>query len=509
MEYLQYITNVLRPEIFFLMVFGVVFGLIFGAIPGLSAPTAIALLLPLTYQMPVITAVCLLISVYIGGITGGLVSAILLRIPGTAASIATTFDGYPLAKSGRPMHALGLGICASMFGGMFSFVALVLISPALTDVALQFSEYEYFALVFFALTLVSVLLQESPIRGFVAMFLGLLVTTVGASPLDGFRRFTFGTTALDNGFQFMAVMLGAFALSEVFSNVLKIREKFKQIDIDYKNKNDRIFPNAKMFWKDNLWNQIRSSIIGTFIGIMPGLGGAPAALMCYAQAKKASKHPEEFGKGSEEAVLAVESGNNAVSGGALIPMLTLGIPGDPSAALIMAGLTLHGVEVGPLLFEMNKEVTGSILSSVLVSNILMFVIMILAIRFFVLVLKVPNHYLLPYILVFCVIGAFSINNRMFDVYAILFFTVVGFVLEKNGYPLPPFILAVLLGNLTETNFRKTEINQGSFFEALFSPSIGTFIVILAIVIPVVSFLLSRRRAKKQVGDAASTTDARD
>lgn len=494
MEYLVYITNILKPDILILMFVGVVFGLIFGAIPGLSAPTAIALILPLTYKMPVITAISLLIAVYVGGITGGLVSAILLRIPGTGAAIATTFDGYPMAKNGKPLQALGLGICASIFGGLFSFVALVLISPALTDVALQFSEYEYFALVFFALTLVSVLLQESPIRGFIAMFLGLLITTIGASPLDGFRRYTFGVSQLDNGFQFMSVMIGAFALSEVFSNVLKIKEKRKALDVNYK---DRIFPSAKLYWKDNLWNMIRSSCIGTFIGIMPGLGGAPAALMCYAQAKKASKHPEKFGTGVPEGILSVESGNNAVSGGALIPMLTLGIPGDPSAALIMAGMTLHGIEVGPLLFEMNKEVTGSILSSVLVANIFMFVTMIVAIRFFVLVLKVPNQYLLPFIMVFCSIGAFSINNRMFDVYAILLFAIVGFTLEKNGYPLPPFILAVLLGTLTETNFRKTEMNRGSFMNALFSPSIGTVIVVLAIAIPLVSFLLSRRKAGKE------------
>ena len=489
MDIVAGMSTILHPDILIMMVLGVILGIIFGSIPGLTSPAALALVMPMTYAMEASTSFAVLVSVYIGGMTGGLISAILLRMPGTSAAIATVFDGYPMAKKGQPSKALGLGISASIFGGLFSWAALYLISPQLTKIALQFGEFEFFALVFFALTLVSVLLQGQPLKGLIAMLLALLLTTVGASPVDGTRRFTFGLYQLDGGFDFLVVIIGAFALSEIFSSAGKLNENLTAIKPNFK---DGILPSPSLMVK-HLWTLIRSSIIGTFIGIMPGLGGAPAALLAYAQEKKSSKHPEQFGTGIPEGILSVESANNAVTGGALIPMLTLGIPGDPSTALLMAAFMIQGVDVGPLLFSEKPELVNSIMSSVLVANIIMFVVMLVAIRFFVLVLRAPKFYLLPYIMVFCIIGAFSIGNQMFDVYAMLAFGVLGYILEKNEYPLAPFTLAFLLGNLFEHNFRRTQMNRGSILEALMTPSIGTAIFILAIVLPIVTALLDRKK----------------
>ena len=489
MDLIAGMSTILKPDILVMMVLGVILGVIFGSIPGLTSPAALALVLPMTYAMETSTAFAVLVSVYIGGMTGGLISAILLRMPGTSAAIATVFDGYPMAKKGQPSKALGLGITASIFGGLFSWVALYLIAPQLTKIALKFGEFEFFALVFFALTLVSVLLQGQPLKGLIAMLLALLLTTVGASPVDGARRFTFGIYQLDGGFDFLIVIIGAFALSEIFASAGRLNENLSAIKPNFR---DGILPKPTLIIK-NLWNMVRSSIIGTFIGIMPGLGGAPAALMAYAQAKKSSKHPEQFGQGIPEGILAVESANNAVTGGALIPMLTLGIPGYPSTALLMAGFMIQGVDVGPLLFTEKPDMVNSIMSSVLVANIIMFVIMMVAIRFFVMVLRVPKSYLLPYIIVFCTIGAFSIGNQMFDVYAMLAFGILGYILEKNDYPLAPFTLAFLLGNLFEHNFRRTQMNRGSILEALMTPSIGSVIFVLAIVLPIVTMLLDRKK----------------
>lgn len=482
-----------------IMSLGVFYGIVFGAIPGLSSSVAVALIIPLTFGMAPPLAINLLIAVYVGGVSGGLISAILLKIPGTPSSIITVLDGYPLAQQGQAGKALGVAIFASFFGGIFSAIVLMFLSPLLAEVTIAFSPFDYFGITVFSLSLVSMLIDGNPIKGVITTLLGITFSFFGTSPIDGKARFTFGNHNLDNGFNVITVIIGVFAISEMFNQVSKMQDRSKVMTTF--SKKEGFFPSLKEI-RRMLKNMLRSSSIGTLIGILPGLSGPEAALISYTQAKRVSKDPDKFGKGSYEGLVASESSNNAVSGGALIPMLSLGVPGNAVAAIIMGGLTLHGVEAGPLLFSTEPELVKTIIFGLFISNILMLLIESFAIKGFVKILAVPKYLLYPIIIVFCVVGVSSVNNRSFDAWVMLGFGILGFILEKNKYPLGPLILGFILGSIIELNYRRSIMSFGSFTETLSQGfRAGTFFLILAVLIPLINFMLAKRtKGKRKMPD---------
>lgn len=508
MSYLEVAATIFTPEILGLILLGTVMGIVFGAIPGLNTPIAIALVLPFTYSMDVIPSMALILGIYMGGVSGGLITAILLKIPGTVSSIATTLDGYPMANKGKAAEALAIGTFSSFVGGILSCIALMFISPALSKVALAFGAWEYFGASFLALSFVCVLMNGKVIKGFIAVFIGLLMSTIGMSPIDGsVFRFTFGNMQLSSGFNMIAVILGAFAFPELFRVAGRIKESIVPSEfrkqIFYLPRWDDI--------KDQGWNFLRSSVIGVFIGILPGMGPSAAGMVAYAQAKKASKHPETFGTGIPAGLVASETSNNAVTGGALIPMLVLSIPGDTSTAVILGALMIQGITCGPLLVIRTPELFQSVVIIAILANIFMYVVQASTIRLTSKIIQVPRHLLLPLIVVFCITGAFTINNRVFDLYSILLFALIGYILEENDYPLMPMVLAFVLGNMTEYNMRRSIMYYGTLTEALFTPSIGTVMVVIGAVllvsgiirdIPAVSKWLAEKKASRKAGKAA-------
>lgn len=496
--------DIFAPLPLLLLFCGTMFGLVFGAIPGLTGSTALALILPITYTMTQINSVTLLIGTFIGGLTGGLVSAILLRIPGTAASIATVFDGYPLAQKGQASRALGTAVFASFVGGVFSTIILMYTAPLLAELSIEFGPYEYFAISMFALSIVSFLIKGNPLKGVIACVFGLFLACVGSSPIDGKIRLTMGFTELNGGFEFLSMMIGLFAFSELFRIFGRFGKEDdpKPMQVD---KNGQFLPTRTEIW-ENKTNLLRSCCIGTGIGILPGMGGSIAGMLAYVQAKKYAKRPEEFGNGSIEGIMAVESSNNAVTGGALIPMLTLGIPGESVSALLMSGLAIQGFTMGPMLFIQSPDVITTFIACVFLANFAMFGIMLFANRWFCSVLRIPGRYLYPFIMVVCFIGIYGATYTYFDLPVALFFGVIGYFFDRNDYPVAPFVLSLILGTMVETNFRKTIIYYGTFQGAFAQWSVGNVILIITIVILALSVGLKLRQAhidKKTKGEPSN------
>ncbi len=493
---IQAAQTLFDPLAFLCMVLAMAYGILLGAIPGLTATMAVALIIPLTYTLPKSVAMCLFVAVYIGGISGGLISAILLRMPGTPSSISTTFDGYPMAQKGMAGRALGTGILASFVGGTFGAVALLLIAPPLADLAVNFGPYEYATLALFALSMVSSLSEKDKLKGLLSALLGLFFACVGQSPIDGTRRFTFGSAEMTGGFEILSVLIGLFAVSELLNTSANLHAAADKLDARFGFSG--FFPPLRETvskWRSYL----RASVIGTFMGILPGIGGGPGGLVAYAQEKRASRTPEKFGTGIPEGIIASEASNNAVTGGALIPMLTLGIPGDATTAIIMGGLIVHDIRPGPLLFQNSPDIITTILLAVFLCNFLMLIIETFAIRGFVRVLDVPKHRLVPIIIMLCAVGVAGVNNRMFDVWAMLFFGFLGFVMERNGYPLAPFVLGFILGPMVEENARRTLMFYESPLTLLTDRPLGTIFILLALLPFFMGFLKSLRNRRALAG----------
>ena len=466
--------SVCQPMSLLLMIAGVAIGIVFGSIPGLSASMAVALMLPITFTMEASLGMNVLVAVYIGGISGGLISAILLNMPGTASSIATTFDGHPMAQNGQAMKALGLGIVFSFLGSEFSFLILSFFAPKLADIALQFTPAENFGICFFALTMVAVLSSGNMVRGLLAGMFGLVFATVGMSPIDGTARFTFGQVNLMSGFDTLTTLIGIFAVADI----LKTAEKMK-------SGASKTIPVEKVrgfgfSWQEfvyHLPNFFRSALIGTGIGILPGIGGSTSGMLAYVTAKNMSKKRDEFGKGCPDGIVATESANNATIGGAMIPLLVLGIPGDGVTAMMLGGFLIHGLSAGPLLFVKNADVVYGIFAACMVCGLIMLVVEWIGIKGFVQVLKVPKHILLPCILVLCAVGAFATNNRIFDVQSIMIFGVIGYLYSKFKLPTTPFVLCFLIGNMLETYLRRGIMQYKSFGAFFARPIFDVFFFI--------------------------------
>lgn len=481
---LQALSSLFDPFTLLCLALAMAYGILLGAIPGLTATMAVALLIPLTYTLPKSVAMVTFIAVYIGGISGGLISAILLRMPGTPSSIATTFDGYPMAQKGMAGRALGTAIQASFIGGIFSAIALIVIAPPLANFAVSFGPFEYAALACFSLSMVSSLSEKDKLKGLMSALLGLFFSCVGQSPIDGSDRFVFGFSELSAGFDILSVLIGLFAISEIIQSSAHIHDKAEKIRTSLQFR--EFFPPLRETlsrWRSYL----RAATIGTFMGILPGIGGGPGGLLAYAQEKRASKNPEKFGTGIPEGVIASETSNNAVTGGALVPMLTLGIPGDATTAIVMGGFIVHDIRPGPLLFQNTPDIVTIILVSVILCNVLMILIETLALRGFIRVLDVPKTHLIPIIIMLCVVGVVGVNNRLFDAWAMLFFGFLGWILERNKYPLAPFVLGFILGPMLEENARRSLIFYNDPIVFIERP-IGTILFVLAVAPFIISFV---------------------
>ncbi|MCI8512152.1 MAG: tripartite tricarboxylate transporter permease [Lachnospiraceae bacterium] len=464
--------------VLFMIFAGVCIGILFGASPGLTTSMGMAFMLPLTYIMEPTQAIAMLIGLYIGGTSGGLITAILLGIPGTPASISTTFDGYPMAKNGEPGKALGYGLVASFFGGMVSLLALFCLAPALSKVALKFGPADYFAVSLFSLALIAGLAGKSLVRGLIGGILGVMLATVGTAPLDMTTRYTMGIHEFDAGFQLLCVLVGVYAVTEL----LRYAENSCNApqDLSYNGAAIRGMGVKLSDFKGQAVNMVRSTILGTCIGILPGIGAGTSNILAYSAAKNASKYPEKFGSGIKDGIIASETANNAVTGGALIPLLTLGIPGDAGTAILLAALTLHGIAPGPLVFQKNGDQIYMIFAALIVANLFMLLVEYLGMKMFIKMVRIPKNYLLTVILLLCVIGAYGQNNRIFDVYSVLMFGVLGFVFYKMSLPLTPMIMGFILGPIVETNLlRGLQFSDGSFLAFFKRPIAAVFLIMTA------------------------------
>jgi putative tricarboxylic transport membrane protein len=426
---------------------------------------ALALMLPFTFGMQTVPAIAMLLGVYVGGMTGGSVSAILLGIPGTPSAAATVFDGYPMALNGKAGTALGAAVIASTFGGLFSLVAMMLLLEQVAAIAIKFGPAEIFALVLFGLSTICGLAQESLLRGLVAGVLGLMFMIVGLDELDGVARLTFGTVQLQQGVNLLVAMIGLFAVPQVIATFLDYGR------VEQPKMPERVraqMPSVREL-RERLWLMVRCSAIGTVIGAIPGTGGPIAAFLAYDHARRFSRRPGEFGKGELSGVVAPETANNAVTGGTMIPLLSLGIPGDPATAVILGGLLVHGLHPGPMLFRTHLETIYALYATIVLAYVVILVVQLWGIRIFVRVLAVPPHLLAVCIIVLCVLGSYAIRNSIFDVYLMAVMGLLGYVLQRLRIPVAPVVLGLVLGEILEQQYRTalilSEGDHGIFLES--------------------------------------------
>jgi putative tricarboxylic transport membrane protein len=420
-------------------------------------------------------AVILLVSMYVGSISGGLITATLLRMPGTPASIMTTFDGYPMARAGQPGRALGLGIGASFFGGMISWVALLLLAKPLSIIATRFGPFEYFTLILMAMVLIASVSQGSLIKGLISGFLGMLISMPGVDPSTGAPRLTWDYYMLNSGLKVLPVLIGVFAVSQIIADIVDLNRKTERVEMS-----SRGLLMSLRDWKDQAFNLIRSSVIGTWVGILPGVGASIGSVLAYTVAKNMSKTPQKFGRGSEEGIVASEAANNATVGGALIPLIAMGIPGSVIDAILIGALMIHSIQPGPTLFLTNADVVWAMIAACLVSTILMFVLMTGTVGYIAQLMYVPRAVLLPVIMVFCVVGTYALDNTMFDVWVMLGFGVLGFMLERAKMPLGPFVIGFVLAPLAEAKLRSGLMMTAGSLEPMFTRPLPVLFLLIAL-----------------------------
>jgi putative tricarboxylic transport membrane protein len=460
---------------FFVMIGGVALGVSVGVLPGITAGMLMALTLPFTYHMSSIDAVTLLIAMYVGGVSGGLITATLMRIPGEPNSIMTCLDGYQLAKRGYPGRALGLGNASSVVGGTLSWGALVIFAPPIAAVAVALGPFENFAIIVMALILISSLSEGSFLKGLSAGLLGMLVSFPGIDESSGIIRLTFGYTVLEGGLNSLPVILGMFAVSQVVADALNIGEKADSIEASIRG----MFVSLRDYAAHG-WTMIRSSLIGIWIGILPGVGATIASVLAYTTAKNLSRKPDEFGHGSEEAIVASESANNATTGGTLVPILTLGIAGGLTDSVLLGALIIHNLQPGPLLFKNNPEIVNTIFATHLVAHLAMFAMMTFGITFFARLMKLPRAFILPMVIVFSVLGAFALNNRPFDIWVMLAFGMLGILLELARVPLAPFVVGLVLAPVAESELRAGLMASAGSFRPLIERPVACTILVISV-----------------------------
>lgn len=492
MNILTVLSNVLAPMSLLWMNIGLAAGIIIGALPGLTGTMGIALLLPLTYGMSSIHGMMLLLGVYCGGIYGGSITAILINTPGTPASAATSLDGYPMAQQGHAKRALHDALAASMIGGLISCVILLTCAPMVAKFALNFGAREYFALSLFGLTIIASVGGKSVLKGLLMGFAGLLLGCVGIDSLEGVSRFTFGNNYLTGGFNIIPVLIGLFAITEIMT---KSRDINKAVGTTVAVEEEKVSFKDVLGYKMVL---LKSSIIGAFIGAVPGTGAAIASFLAYNEAHRTSKHPEEYGKGSEEGLVACESSNNAVTGATMIPLLTLGIPGDTNTAVLLGALTMQGIQPGPMLFTKQGDWVYSIMIGMALINVFMYLQGRLFVKGFSNITKISTKIMVPCLVVLCVIGAYAIKYNTFNAVAMVVIGVVGYLLKKLDFPLTPMVIGLVLGNLCESNMRRALLlSRGNWMTFFQSPIACVFLALAVFMLffPMIRDALTAKKKK--------------
>lgn len=470
---LHFFTN---PVIYLSSFLGVLIGIVFGALPGLTATMTIAVFIPFTFGLSPVIAFAFLLGLYSGSVYGGSISAILINIPGTPSAIATSLDGYPLSQMGRAGEAIGISTISSTLGGFFSVIVLMFAAPAIASVALKFSAEEYVGITLIGLSIIAIISPGSTVKGLMSGVIGLIIGIVGMDPITGYPRFIMGRAELLEGIDSIPVMIGMYGLSEMLVQISSSEYK-----VTVKQKLSRLLPPIKDI-KQIFGTVVRSSFIGVLIGALPAAGGSIAALVAYGQEKRFGKRKELLGTGIIEGVAAPEAANNASTGGALIPMLTLGIPGDAMTAVLMGGLIIQGLRPGPLLFQQQMPFVSSIFISLLLSVVFMCILGLLGAPVFAKLISFPKKYLIPAILVFSLVGSYAISNSIFDIWVLIISGIVGFVFRKIGLPIAPIILGMILGPLFESNFRRALMLSGGNWATFVQRPISLAFLIVVVVV---------------------------
>jgi putative tricarboxylic transport membrane protein len=476
----------LTLENVFIVFLGVLVGTIVGAIPGMTTPMGVALALPFTFTMQPVTGILLLVGIYKGGLYGGSITAILINAPGTPAASCTVLDGYPLTQKGEARKALDIALYASVFADFMSNLALILLAGLLASFALKFGPPEFFTLIIFSLTIIAGVSGDNLVKGVIAATLGLMLATIGLDTIYGTNRFIFDNWNLMSGLNFIPVLIGLFALPEIihyFSKSATARV--------HKAVMSGAGAGMKEF-KQCFKSIFRGSLIGVVLGAIPGIGGAPAAFLSYSEARRNSKNPENFGKGELEGVAAAEAGNNGVAGATMIPLLSLGVPGDVVTAVILGAFMVHGLRPGPLMFVENLPLIYALFIGIMLSSVYLFIIGKCSIKAISRISEVPNSLLYPIVVVLCLYGTFAINNSTFDILVMLLMGILGYLMMVFKFPAAPFLIAFILGPLLEDNFRQAMIlSEGGLGILIRSPICWFFWALTAVSI----FLLIKSKQK--------------
>lgn len=463
----------LDPYLIFLIFITTVLGVILGVLPGLGATTGAALLLPFTLTLDPVHAITVLATIYVSATFAGSITAILINTPGTSAAAATTFDGYPLAQKGEAGRALGIAVVSSTIGGIFSVIVLCIAAPMLARVAYEFRPPEYFALTIFGLSMLATISSGGAIRNLIGGVFGVWLATIGAEKATGIERFMFGNYELYEGLSFVPVMIGLFALSELLIQSKRVNEKINAMTmkavllpslIDYKR-----------IWKTIL----RSCGIGTFIGVLPAEGATVASMIGYAEAKRWSKNPEEFGKGSVEGIAGAEAANNAATGGAMVPTMVLGIPGSGTTAIILVGLMVHGLRPGPYLFTEQVDKVYSIFGAMFLANLMFLFMGLYAAKIFARISLVPSAILWPIVFCLSIIGAYALSNSMLDVWLAMLFGVIGYIFRRFGFSVAPIAVGLILGEMVETNLQNSLMMFEGKWWLIFTQPLAALFFVLA------------------------------
>lgn len=482
------------PQNILLILAGMFLGVFFGALPGISSSMGIVLMIPFTYYMGIIPSIILLVALYAGSAYGGSITAILFNTPGTPEAVATTFDGYPLAQKGHAGKALGYAMSASAFGGVFSVLVMLFLAPKLSKVALEIQSAEYFALTLLGIACISSVGSKNLAKALITGFIGIIIAMMGLDPMTGVTRMTFGNINLLNGVEFIPVMIGAFAMAEVFKQVINRSSNTEEMDTGMKVSLESLTLKELFTYKLTL---LKSSIIGTVIGILPGTGGSIASIVSYGEAVRSSKEKDRFGNGAPEGVIAPESANNAAAGGAMIPTLVLGIPGSPTTAIILAALVLQGLQPGPQLMSEQPLLLYCIFFSMLIASLVVFVGGRFAVKAFAAILKLPYSVIAPMIVMFSIIGSYAIANDMFQIWVMLGFGIFGYFMKKYEFSPASLILGLVLGSMMEENFRRQLLlTEGDYMSFIKSPI--ALVLLLAVVAVLFVPVISSYREKKKM-----------
>ncbi len=473
--FLEALSGFAEPATLANVLWATLLGILVGMMPGLTATLGVALLTTLTFKMPAGDAILILICMYVGAIYGGSRSAILLNIPGTPANAATTLDGFPLARAGQAGRAMGIATAGSFCGSLIGMAMLVLLAPVLADFALAFGSYEFFWLAMFGIVISGQLTAiDDPLKGWIAGFLGLLVAMVGQEGIHAYQRFSYGITELSGGFGLLPVLVGAFGFAEILQ-VMK-QPAYEVV----RNAGGRILPRLSEIFRYRR-TIVRSGFIGTLMGLLPGVGEDIGAWGSYAAARRASREREKFGKGSVEGLLAAETGNNAAVPGAIIPVLTLAIPGSAPAAVLLAAMFIHGIRPGPLIMIEFPSFVYEVVAMVLLASLAILVLGLALTRPLLYVLAIPRERLMPVVFVLCTVGSFAIASRLFDVWVMVGFGILGFLLREMKYPMAPLVLGVVLGPILDKNFRRAMVLSDGSLEPFFTRPISAALALLTLV----------------------------